>query len=110
MGLLGKTRLPGSRRILRALLWLIAPPLCAQMAPAPQGWTMSQEGNSAVYRPQDLPPNQSFTLTVEPFQKLSDQQFDQWFESRTQTDVVRRGTITGTQQTRSVQPGILLKT
>lgn len=71
---------------------------------------MSQEGSNAVYRPANLPPNQSFTLTVEPFQGLNHQPFDQWFESRTQADVVRRGTVTGTQPTRTSQPGILLKT
>jgi len=71
---------------------------------------MSQEGDNAVYRPQNLPPSQIFTLTVEPFENLNHQQFDRWFESRTQADVVRRGTITGTQSTRTSQPGILLKT
>ena len=100
--------MPGS--IVCAALWLIAPALCAQMASAPPGWTMAQEGDRAVYRPQNLPENQSFTLTVEPFVSLNHQPLDQWFEARTEADVSRRGRITGTQSTRSPQPGVLLKT
>ena len=103
-------RTPSSSQILRGLLWLVASHLYSQVAPAPQGWVMSQEGSHAVYRPQNLPSNETFTLTVEPFEALNHQSFDQWFESRTQADVARRGTITGTQPTRSPQPGVLLKT
>lgn len=60
--------------------------------------------------PFESSPNQTFTLTVEPFESLNHQPFEQWFESRTQVDVVRRGTITGTQQARSPQAGYFLKT
>ena len=69
----------------------IAAPAFAQTVPAPAGWTESNTASGAVYRPDNLPPGKTFTLTIPPAQPRAGQPLPAWFTAQVQADLQQRG-------------------
>jgi hypothetical protein len=97
------------RLILGVLLLLPWHSVFAQSS-APEGWTITEEGGNAVYRPGNLPAGQSFVLTAKPFQNLQGQPFESWFAAQSQADLAERGTPAGAPQKSVARSEVLTQT
>jgi len=93
-------------RLIPALL--LAAPIAAQPAPAPGGWTVVHSGANWVYTPGNLATGRTFTLTIEPVQRLGTQPLDQWLAAHAQADVSRRGTVVGAPTTQHHPSGAMI--
>lgn len=60
-----------------------------------------------VYRPTDIAPGHSFTLTVAPFESLQGQQLASWFEVHARNDLAARGRLVRPGRTNTIQDGVL---
>jgi hypothetical protein len=63
----------------------------AQSLPAPAGWSLSTSGPNAIYRPDNLPSDRTFLMTIAPSQPLAGQSLTVWFTAQVQFDLEMRG-------------------